>query len=91
MMRDGDTPLIDAARYGRAADVATRKVSSAVSSASDGCASAGCESSSTLLQRASARPSSSPQRSASEPAKAQSWSAVEVQASAIVAKKSVEV
>ena len=56
--------------------------------ASDGCASAGCESSSTLLQRASARPSSSPQRSAS-PAKAQSWSAVEAQASGIVAKKSV--
>jgi hypothetical protein len=66
-----------------------REMSRAVSSASDGCASAGCESSSTLLQRASARPSSSPQRSAS-PAKAQSWSAVEVQASAMVAKKSVE-
>ena len=61
-----------------------REMSRAVSSASDGCTSAGCESSSKLLQRASARPSSSPQRSASEPAKAQSWRAVEVHASGIV-------
>ena len=30
MMRDGDTPLIDAARYGRAADVATVQASGIV-------------------------------------------------------------